>query len=372
MAISKVASAVVVKRLYRSLLRAAKPYTSPSPNAAVLSCLLYRTGIDDWDSVAKATPQEYARTEDRARDLTESYATRRAGGNSQGENSRESYAAIQHQRLFRSLLREVVAGSNGYRRMLFPSQVDPTRLRDVVRREFRENNDIPTISAPFDDTTRIQVAFVALRELNKKLSHFEFLEQESGTPIPQQAARHVSPLPFTPSSSYLKPGVFLVSHPHLNDSFFSKSVVCILDHKDESTESGSKRSEDAGSTYGVIVNRFSMNPETGKNRTIREAFLKSRLPARLADIFGDAVVKDGGPVHVSIQMLYAAAADNEELSSIGGAVIPMVPEGDSSTALFSDQATYFQGDLFQAMTAVENGKIDRGTSRLTWKKRCQG
>ena len=42
----------------------------------------------------------------------------------------------------------------------------------------------------------------------------------------------------------------------------------------------------------------------------------------------------------------------------------MIPDdANTSTALYSDRATYFQGDLLKAIDAVERGKIDRGTLR---------
>jgi hypothetical protein len=150
----------------------------------------------------------------------------------------------------------------------------------------------------------------------------------------------------------------------MQDSFFSKTVICILEDKDDiNDETASKRNEMPDQTYGIIVNRVSVNPDTGKNRTLREAFEEHMLPGRLADVFGDSVVREGGPVHVAIQMLYSLSSSNEDdkLSGIGGKIIPMIPEGDSSTALYSDRATYFQGDVFKAMNAVDGGAMDRGT-----------
>jgi hypothetical protein len=343
-------SALVVRRLYRSLLRTAKPFTAPSENAVVLTCLLHRTGIDDnlsdWDGVVTALPKYSSKTQDQARDLTLSYNQSPTG--THVGSQRQSYP-----RLFRKLLREVIAGPDGVQKMLFPRQVDPSRLRDVVRREFRDDDE-ENVSSLFDISTRRKVAFVALRELNKKLSYFDVLQDNSPKPLRHQAAWHVSQLPFQQPSAYLKPGTFLVSNPHMNDSFFARTVICILEHNDDDAP------KNAGNTYGLIVNRVSVNSGTGKNRTLREAFKENHLPKRLADVFGDAVVKEGGPVHSSIQMLYSAMADNDELTSIGGSVIPTLPEGDNSPALYSDRATYFQGDIFKAMDAVDKGIIERG------------
>lgn len=234
--------------------------------------------------------------------------------------------------------------------MNFPSQVDTSIIQSVIRREFRD--DISSVSKSFDHLTRRQVAFTALRELNRKISFFEKAKYNSPEYLPQQAAWHVSPLPFSPPAAYLKPGAFLVSHPKMTDSFFSKSVICLLDRKYNN-----------GQTYGVIINRTSVNTETGRNRTLKEAFDDNMLPTKLAEAFGDLEVKRGGPVHVALQMLYSLPGSEE--NSIGGSIIPMIPDDDhSSTAIFSDRATYFQGDVFKAITAVEKGTLDRGTSSI--------
>jgi hypothetical protein len=71
----------------------------------------------------------------------------------------------------------------------------------------------------------------------------------------------------------------------------------------------------------------------------------------LADVFGNSTVKDGGPVHVALQMLHSLPGSEE--NGVGGTLIPAIPEAeDSSTAEFSDRATYFQGDVFKAISAV--------------------
>jgi hypothetical protein len=119
----------------------------------------------------------------------------------------------------------------------------------------------------------------------------------------------------------------------------------------------------SGQTYGIIVNRVSVVAETGKNRTLKEAFDENMFPERLADVFGDSMVKDGGPVHVALQMLYSLSGSEED--KIGGTLIPMIPDDDetenSSTPQFSpDKAIYFQGDVFKAMRAFDKGKLDSG------------
>mmetsp|Transcript_157 Transcript_157/g.307 ORF Transcript_157/g.307 Transcript_157/m.307 type:complete len:569 (+) Transcript_157:399-2105(+) len=419
-------SNLIARRLYRNLLRASEPFTAPSPNAAVLTCLLHRTGIDDhirdWNAFV-------------SRDAD--HRERASGTLGPGPPKNRTY-----QRLFRRLLREVVTGTNGYGKMVFPSQADTQRLRAVLQREFRAPSGVPehdgapgggraqehvndapateaaaAASVHFDPVTRKQVAFAALRELNKKLSYHDWLASNSPEPVlPQQAACFVSPLPTHRPSSYLRPGVFLVSHPFMQDSYFSKAVICILEHKgigdtsdsnedgivdDSGDDSGDDNGDDndtdndarrrarrastvrtpAGQTYGVVVNRVSVHPETGSNRTLKEVFREHMLPERLADAFGDAVVREGGPVHVALQMVHSVPSDHPELAeAVGGTILPSVCDSDSDgygyeeetehgddednnhrdrRALHSDKATYFRGNMFKVMSQIEKGKMDR-------------
>lgn len=387
MASSPKLPSVVILRLYRNLLRAAKPFTAPSPHARVMNCLISRTGIDDhisdWQAFVSAAPK--AKVPDRARDLSVRYPISGSGisssNSSDHNNSKEVIPPNRTpQRLFRRLLREVVCAGdqNGVLKSSWPSLVDPTILWNVIRREFRDGPSCQSIH--FNPATRRKVAFISLRELNKKLSYLDHLETTSPDPLPHQAAWHVSKLPFTPSSAYLRPGAFLLSHPHMNNSYFSKTVICILEHEednkkvaggDEDEESASKRNLLKGQqTYGLIVNRPSVNTETGKNRTLKDAFEEHMLPGKLAEVFGDVIVREGGPVHVALQMLHSVPASPEgggNENPMGGRLIPMVPEGDeTSTVLFSDRATYFQGEIFKAMTAVEEEHIDRGT-KAAWR-----
>lgn len=209
-------SSIVVLSLYRNLLRASKPFTS-SKDARVLSCLLHRTGVDDhipdWEAFVKAG-HDVAEVGDHARDLSYSYGESKKGATAH-PNRTESV-------LFRRLLREVVAEPNGLRRMTFPSLVDTPKLRKIIMREFRD--DESSLSRYFDDVTRRQVAFTTLRELNRKLSFFDAAQKSAAKASSHQAAWHVSALPLssTSSSSSLQAGCFLLSHPQMNDSFFSR------------------------------------------------------------------------------------------------------------------------------------------------------
>lgn len=359
--------AIVDLRLYRNLLRAAKPFTAPSPNARVLNCLLSRTGIDDhihsWEHFVstsrKLDPLEHARNEKSRSGLNVLESS------SNGTTSPHRTPA----RLFRRLLREVVCAGdlNSFVKASWPSQVDPTIIWSVIRKEFRCTDS--SQSRFFSAASRRQVAFMALRELSKKLCYLDFLEANAPDASPQQKAWNVSSIPFESSRAYLRPGAFLLAHPNMADSYFGKTVVCILEHQEESTnddDTAAKRGAalPGQQTYGLIVNRARINSETGNHRTLNEAFEQNMLPAKLADVFGDCIVRDGGPVHVSLQMVHSRPSTTEEGSSgdnpIGGRLIPMVPDGEeSSTALFSDRATYFQGDIIKAMVEVEEGRLDR-------------
>ena len=420
-------TSLIARRLYRNLLRTSEPFTAPSSEAAVLTSLLHRSGIDDhikdWNAFVtqdlernNPTAESYDifSLQEKARDLTQSYSHKSSSDSSTSSTPASNNRT--YQRLFRRLLREVVTGTHGYGKMAFPSQVDTTRLRKVIQREFRSKHcsggssssggggDNPdnggTASAHFDDATRRQVAFTALRELNKKLSYYDWLKDNSPDPIPQQSARRVSPLPTHPPASYLRPGVFLVSHPYMHDSYFSKSVICILEHKglgsvienrrytkrdadgddndgdvdsedgdgeDESvriTQRTSRRTTPPGQTYGVIINRASLQADTGEKRTLREVFREHMLPEGMADVFGDSVVREGGPVHVALQMIHslpASSDDESDAADLGGEIIPAITDGDESPALYSDRATFFQGNMFKALSQVKKGGIDRGT-----------
>ena len=410
---SKSKASLVTIRLYRNLLRTAKPFTAPSPDASVLTCLLHRSGVDDhiqdWDAFVSREhkQQEYDRI-DRARDLTQSFETEAASKTPNPRNNRT------YQRLFRRLLREVVTGTNGYGKMVFPSQANTSRLKTVIQREFRANlqnaaAESASASASFDEATRQKVAFTALRELHKKMSYYDWLKQNNPEPIPNQASWRVSNLPVHPPASYLRPGVFLVSHPFMHDSYFSKSVICILEHKglgsvlensryskrvssesssssddnedddDRGLEEGGEEEEEEshritrkrsttppGQTYGVIVNRVSKRNDTGEHQTIKEVFREHMLPERMADVFGDSVVREGGPVHVALQMIHSVPSPSLHEDNVGGTVIPFVSneendDDDESPALYSDRATYFQGNIFKTMSHVEKGQMDRGT-----------
>ena len=242
----------------------------------------------------------------------------------------------------------------GFRQMQFPSEVDTTRLENVIRREFRNS----AYSDEFNDTTRQEVAFLALRELNKKLrwneslSQDENLERENETIAVRnrrQAAKNVFMLNARDPESYLKAGTYLVAHPLLT-GFFRRTVICILDHTNTSKYGRT------GGTYGLIVNRIAVSHSSGKRQTLKDVL--RTLPPELMQAFGNCSVREGGPVHMSLQMIHARTP---EQPALGGTPLSVEPQDETiSTALDSDRAIYYQGNMIDAADAVINGALDRG------------
>jgi len=313
-----------------------------------------------------------------------------------GSNDRPS-----HEVLFRKLLQEVMGGGDA--QMRFPSHIvsdnDAGRLEEVVRREFRApalgewdgsvmGSSVPPISAYFTNDSRREAAFLALRELNRKLVWAESLGmkfmsvarkrkndgKDEATAAPKrsrQAAKDVYPMRTNSPSSYLRPGTFLVAHPLL-PGYFSRAVIVILEHTDVAADEDEGNLSGAGGTYGVIVNRPSMSSVPTDNgalrpRALREVLRPDCIPPILRRSFGDSTVREGGPVNVSVQMLSIASPDTEEALGIGGTVLPMVLSDDrdeqlehiSAAAVDSDLAVYFNGDLVKAAGQVFEGKMDR-------------
>ena len=333
-------------------------------------------------------------------------------------NSRTSRRP-SHEVLFRKLLQDLLG--DGDAQMRFPSHVvandDSQRLEEIVRREFHARSlgewksntsgerktvqDRPTeVSAYFTDTSRREAAFLALRELNKKLVWAESMGMLLGKNCnknddswvtkrqhqQQQAAKHVEVLPTRSPSSYLRAGTFLVAHPLLS-GYFAKAVIAILEHTEPHItttrkDTGSDGSDDClgegdqygsgGGTYGVIVNRLSYSSipnESGgpRPRALREVLRPDCIPPILRRAFGDSVVREGGPVNVSVQMMHTASPELEEELKLGGMVLPMVLSDDRdeqvgevlSAAVDSDSAVYFNSDLIKAAQSVIDGKMER-------------
>jgi hypothetical protein len=385
-------TALIHKRLYRALLRAAKPFSPPSSNAAVLSCLLHRSFIP------LEVDEKLAIHEQEAKDILPGvYVDIEEAGGSDPKRS------DTHFLLFRRLLQEVFVGSGDddehqsssnsnsnsnnnnsppkkrSQCLQFPSQVKdrPLKLQDIIRREFRvpdnstandSNEKEERYSAGFTLQARRDCAFLALKRLNEKLVWGDQLEVEMAPPCPQQAAKYVTPIPPSgPPSSYLKPGTFLVAHPHLS-GFFRKAVLVILRHGplEEGDEDNNDHKDDDGEefdagTYGVVINRVSLHEISGKNRSLSDVM--NVLPEKVVAAFGGFPIKEGGPVHMpSIQMLHACTppdggpTKHPSLEEIGGTRLPSIMDYSS------EKAVYFRGDILKAAEAVKTEYLDRGTS----------
>ena len=303
------ANALLHRRLYRSLLKASKPFSPPSPHASTVTCLLHRSGNGDGLDIEKYLADKRieialhsntdkrcgdGRSIDEARDLSKSYANEKGQG-MPGAGVRLDQRGASVRIYFRQLLREVVGGVNGITQMQFPKHADTTKLSHAIRREFRLND------SPFDLDTRKEVAFLALRILNMKLAWLESLNLSDSELEAQkvrnrrQAARHVHPLPLDPEI-YLQRGTFLIAHPHLA-GYFRQSVVCLIDHTERDDLLDEKKS---GGTYGIVINKPGVNPSTGRDQTLRDVF--RTFPKKIMDSFGDYSIRHGGPVHLSLQV----------------------------------------------------------------------
>lgn len=344
---------------------------------------------------------------------------------------------------------------------------NPT-LWDIIRREFRaehvQNENLILPSRCFSYDTRLQVAFMAMKELNQKLTyahslgydtrtinkaHHDILtttlndtdhqstnnaslnsntkdpKTNTDTPINHlnvntkrrnrtQAAKGVSPLSYDEPSAYLQPGTFLIAHPLLS-GYFSNSVICILDHSDGKDEESDNENIDdddvenlsksrrkgqdksTGGTYGLVINRHAIRrrPQTFKTSSIRtspttatsttllkEVLRADSLPEGFRTAFGDCVVREGGPVNLSVQMMHTCSPDLEERLQIGGRVLsPALAPNPSSDvndnnrsrrdgqisalheintpAMNSDHAVFFQGDIIKAAQAVIDGDLKK-------------
>jgi putative AlgH/UPF0301 family transcriptional regulator len=551
-------STLLIRRLYRSLLKTAQPFTATSRSTAqlrspvVLHCLLHRTGLEDesWldflrgggvGSVPRIVVESEGETLDDSDDTDEDEDEERptAAADVEALSKEEREMA-----LFRTLLRDVMCGSTaatsvkdadkmdttqtdgsapsestedapsthpeneeydddddvaemvvpGQKRMQFPIHVDTERLRHVIRREFRlpiQTSDL------YDLATRQNVAFRAIRELNKKLTYASELEaqlmrrlqvsnpgQTVDVPmlLQQQAAKHVAPLPLQPTKSYLRPGAFLLAHPNMT-GYFRRSVICILDHRSEEDdedeqedleeeedeenakepkgeqpeeekvadapeilketasapegkeekvadpppsaedtasvvsegEAASASSETAATTttasdvsetettaiplplptkkrrlrpkrrnkpsygtYGLVINRVSVSPNTGKTLTLTD--ILRPLPMDIVKTFGRHPVREGGPVHMALQMIYQVSTQHQEQppppseeggeegaphlyneNPLEGTILPPIQLSDDATSVAadSDKAVYFRGSILNAVRAVDAGRADR-------------
>lgn len=382
-------SPVILKSLYRSLWRATKPFTPPASTAVSYACLLDRTGLEDpsWfdniDMDTATSPREQITT-------TSDGNPQDAQGVVQGvfRQLLKQVIAATPTAAKDSLLQM------RFPRHLQPDDDDQNstattgNMRQILRREFRNDDDkenATNLSAGLDPSLRMELAFLALRKLNAKLAWMEGLSSSSSEAESDAASSSlietmplVKQLPLQPASAYLRPGTFLIAHPNLT-GYFRRTVLILLDHQDgrnnninitnknnntddhdddnDTTKNKlSKRASPMG-TYGLILNRLCetpMAPATGNTAetaeatatTTDESSVSSNLPrlflltfsqalqplsSEVTKAFGRHWVRDGGPVHATVQMLHRAGTKDEVARQIGGRVIQYVSNEDKKT-----------------------------------------
>jgi hypothetical protein len=385
MAFSK--ATLIHRRLYRALLRAAKPFSPPSPNAAVLASLLHRSFIPvEHDERLSRKLKELADNPSEQGEITflgqsfpipEGFIAEIAGEGNDERNGHSPRRTDAHFVLFRRLLCRLFAeDDNSYdktesgRCLQYPTQLknqSPNKFRDLIRREFRvpdylgSSQEIPKENAEFSAGFTIQqrrdVAFLALRKFNEKLAWADELKANMPAPVPRQPAKDVSLLNTTPPSSCLQPGTFLVAHPHLT-GYFRRTVICILEHTEPppGTSTEEAKYNNKFGTYGLVINRASVDEISGKNRTLAGAV--EDLAEEVDSVFGSFPIREGGPVHPTVQMLHACHSykDGEKpkcIKEIGGIKLPPVPSS-------SNKPVYFRGRIEKAVEAILTGDLDRG------------
>mmetsp|Transcript_14153 Transcript_14153/g.21743 ORF Transcript_14153/g.21743 Transcript_14153/m.21743 type:complete len:450 (+) Transcript_14153:14-1363(+) len=273
-------STSVKRALYRSLLRSVRPFTpiyasqSLDGNTKALPALLYRS----WVSSMMPTPEE--------REEKRCHLTQQSADSST---------------LFHSLLIEAMVGDAWMR---FPLQIDSAdeTLVTLIRREFRRPVEAHTHTVK----ARVDCAFQALCQLNQKLSWAETLSAHAAKDKINTKVRPAEGVRRINAKNAFQAGAYLIAHP-LQTGYFSKTVVVILDHSEE------------GGTYGLIINR-------SKEKTFQEILQVDGMPEKLVESFGKNEMRDGGPVHVSIQMMYSCSPDEEAQYALGGSVLPFVAE----------------------------------------------
>ena len=219
------------------------------------------------------------------------------------------------------------------------------------------------------------------------------------------------------SSSPLKCGTYLLAHP-LMKGFFAQSVLVILDHSDggeaavssdgDDSTDGPSGDKGAGGTYGLIINRLSERQvshapqlkQEGESTAVREitispdgscslpigppeegvkggmftliqAIHEEDLPDTVTQAFGDNPVREGGPVGLSLQMVYRKTRQEDEKDEtkdkvngegapgrLGGTLVPSLAEDSLHHEPMdsTSEEVYFGGDVLKASYLVLNGK----------------
>ena len=338
-------SPVILRSLYRSLWRATKPFTHPSPTAVPYNCLLDRTGIDDHAGWLMK------------RQETETKATSEHSFSDDEYDQDYEKSSVLVKEIFRRLLREVVNPSlKGTLQMRFPSHllIDEASnssdnqdscgaIRRILRREYRCGTD--ALASHLYANERQELAFLALRKINAKLAWMDDMLHKAQAASDKKPAalprvKHVTPIPTKPASNFLQPGTYLIAHPTLT-GYFRRTVICILDHCQKAHPGRST------GTYGLIINR----PCIKDNRVMTFSEALDPLPDEVYHAFGQRKVRDGGPVHAVLQMLHRPS-DSEHDLDIGGHFLPLHPDADKE---IENVTIKYKGDIKRASAAVMSG-----------------
>ncbi|KAL7556859.1 hypothetical protein ACA910_011829 [Epithemia clementina (nom. ined.)] len=133
-------------------------------------------------------------------------------------------------------------------------------------------------------------------------------------------------------------------------------------------------------TYGVVVNRLAYSRSSGLPITLQETYTK--LPRDFEKAFGDSVVRDGGPVQGSLQMMHSMTLQQQEQQQLeeeqqqqGGSKLKGIPltmamdprdvndddddddDDDDENKAKSKVIIKFRGDIVQAAKMVVKQRL---------------
>ncbi|GFH44893.1 hypothetical protein CTEN210_01367 [Chaetoceros tenuissimus] len=396
---------LVAKTLYRTLLRTAKLFSKDTPNGPILSSFLYRSGTDDYMDYKEEAQVKQSKSEDideyisilQARNLSHSYQDiiqQRKKSSQEWSNTSTNIGNEEDKAefLYKGLVKQVVGEKQ---HMHFPHRILQEeddimqRLKHVIQSEFRSDENNESLSQYFDEKIRVKAAFLAIKELQKKLAWAESMGMQLNTGCSCSQAedqqvqlltlKNVIRLPTDDPSVYLQPGVFLIAHPLLTGCF-QRSVICLLQHtegrshEDIDQEAEFKDEEGdgddtIGGTYGLVINspiRTGVPTHTSeqkRDRTLREIIRNDCLPEGIKTAFGNNPVRNGGPVNMSVQMMRKTTSEGEQKLELGGSLLQsgsnQIQEMETSAALNDDCAIYHGGDIIKAAQSVIDNEIEK-------------
>lgn len=393
--------ALVAKTLYRTLLRTAKLFSKDTPNGPILSSFLYRSGTDDYMDYKEEAQVKQNKSEDideyisilQARNLSHSYQDimqQRKTSSQEWSNASPNIEEDKAEFLYKGLVKQVVGEKQ---HMHFPHRILQEednimqRLTCVIQSEFRSCENDESLSQYFDEKVRVKAAFMAIKELQKKLAWPESMGMQLNTDgscshaedqqVQLLTLKNVIQLPTDDPSVYLQPGVFLIAHPLLTGCF-QRSVICLLQHTegksheddiDQDSEYKDEEGDDTiGGTYGLVINSPirtgvpNHTSEQKRDRTLREIIRNDCLPEGIKTAFGNNPVRNGGPVNMSVQMMRKTTSEEEQKLGLGGSLLQSgsshFQEMETSAALNDEYAIYHGGDIIKAAQSVIDNEIE--------------